>query len=178
MPTTDGLHINSRSTQTGTLLPHTHTLSPVNICSSTYYTGHSGSTGNKPLKTERNAPDLHTSDAGRSGRTAHAATNSSNAAKRQTAVVSPRRHRKALKLEIPATTERTEREGTCLGRRNCPFSAWMHLFHCRLKRQNFVLLFIRWCSSPSALRCGGCGGCLPLPSHRLLVRGSMSRRLM
>lgn len=40
----------------------------------------------------------------------------------------PARQRKALKLEIPATTEWTEREGTCLGRRNCPFSALMHLF--------------------------------------------------
>lgn len=40
----------------------------------------------------------------------------------------PARHRRALKLEIPATTEWTEREGTCLGRRNCPFSASMHLF--------------------------------------------------
>lgn len=30
--------------------------------------------------------------------------------------------------EIPATTEWTEREGTCLGRRSCPSSAWKHLF--------------------------------------------------
>lgn len=37
----------------------------------------------------------------------------------------PARQRRALKLEIPATTEWTEREGTCLGRRNCPFSAWI-----------------------------------------------------
>lgn len=51
--------------------------------------------------------------------------------RRGRAVVSqhpPARQRKALKLEIPATTEWTEREGTCLGRRNCPFSALMHLF--------------------------------------------------
>lgn len=40
----------------------------------------------------------------------------------------PAHQRKALKLEIPATTEWTEIEGTCLGRRNCPFSALMHLF--------------------------------------------------
>lgn len=40
----------------------------------------------------------------------------------------PARQRRALKLEIPATTEWTKREGTCLGKRNCPFSASMHLF--------------------------------------------------
>lgn len=40
----------------------------------------------------------------------------------------PARQRKALKLEIPATTEWTEREGTCLGRRNCPFSALIKQF--------------------------------------------------
>lgn len=50
----------------------------------------------------------------------------------------PVRQRKALKLEIPATTEWTEREGTCLGRRNCPFSASMHLFTLPLSRRHFL----------------------------------------
>lgn len=53
----------------------------------------------------------------------------------------PARQRKALKLEIPATTEWTEREGTCLGRRNCPFSASMHLFGVLYCADTFSLVF-------------------------------------
>lgn len=51
------------------------------------------------------------------------------------------RQRRALKLEIPATTEWTEREGTCLGRRNCPFSASMHLFTVLYRAVTFSLIF-------------------------------------
>lgn len=56
----------------------------------------------------------------------------------------PARQRKALKLEIPATTEWTEREETCLGRRNCPFSTLMHLFtflYCTLSLLSSFFLF-------------------------------------
>lgn len=40
------------------------------------------------------------------------------------------------KLQIPATTDGTERGGTCLGRRNCPFFAWKRLVYV-----TFSLLF-------------------------------------
>lgn len=53
----------------------------------------------------------------------------------------PARQRRALKLEIPATTEWTEREVTCLGRRNCPFSASMHLFTVLYRAVTFSLIF-------------------------------------
>lgn len=40
----------------------------------------------------------------------------------------PSRRARVLLLGIPATTERMDTEGTCLGRKNCPFSASVHLF--------------------------------------------------